>query len=297
MLLGPLLTIGTLLVPYMVWKYRLGHRQRIRVVMFASSALLGIFSILTGYTNYLTDEWATPGYVSLLLAGHDWYSVPYQFTYVRFGVVTSASIANVYLPLLPLIQVPYLDYRWFTLGLWGLLVFLVRKRYYASLAVGGPYFALMAANGFNDIIPLVFLTLAFVTLAGTPARITRYLSLGMKQFANVFVFLYYAVRRDWREAGITLTVTFLFLLPFLVWDWKSAICAPILYMPFHCENARYLTFDSVHTLINFGLWPVWAVAIYYRQLRAYFLRFDRRLYRLPTRIFSGPPRIAEQLTS
>src|SRR2546428_369068 len=119
--------------------------------------------------------------------------------------ILSATIWNVYLPLLPFVQVPYflLDYRWFTLTIWGLTVYAVRKRYYTSMTLGGQYPALMAANGFNDIIPLLFLTLAFVTFSGWRARTAQLLALGMKQFANAFVFVYHILRRDWRQAAIT----------------------------------------------------------------------------------------------
>src|SRR5205809_1023023 len=75
---APTLGLATLLVPYLIATYRLGHRETLRRILIGSSAVIGIFSILTGYVNYLTDEWATPQYVSLLLQGHDWYSVPLQ---------------------------------------------------------------------------------------------------------------------------------------------------------------------------------------------------------------------------
>lgn len=265
---APVLGIAALLFPYMIAKFRMGHREILRIGLFTSSAVLGVVSILTGFVNYLTDEFGTPQYVSLLLQGRDWYSVPLVFTYIRSGVTLQARISNVYLPLLPLVQVPYvwLDYRWFTLGVWGLLVYSLRHRYYASVALAGQYAAVMAANGFNDVIPLLFLTLAFVTFKGRRARAARYLSLGMKQFANIFVFAYYSLQRRWKEAGMTVLVTFLFLLPFLLWDWKSAICTPILDMPFYCNNTNNLTFNSVHSLINFAVWPVWVVAVFYPEL-------------------------------
>jgi hypothetical protein len=231
---------------------------------------------VTGLDN-LTDEWNTPRYVSLLFQGHDWYSVPLQFQYVVMGRLIRASTFNVYLPLLPFIQVPYvwLDYRWFTLGLWGLMVYAARKRYYTSIALGGQYPALMASNGFNDIVPLVFLTLAFVTFSGRRARTAQILSLGMKQFANAFVFLYHVVRRDWLQAGVTVLASVLFLLPFLVWDWKSAICTPILDMPPDCANTQNLTINSIHTDINFALWPVWILAVFYPALLAWTRRLSQ----------------------
>src|SRR5207245_10797167 len=67
---APALGLATLLVPYVVATFRLGHRETLRRILIGSSAVLGIFSVLTGYVNYLTDEWATPQYVSLILQGH-----------------------------------------------------------------------------------------------------------------------------------------------------------------------------------------------------------------------------------
>lgn len=282
---APVLGIATLLVPYFIATYRLGHRETLRRILIAGSSVIGVFSVFSGYVNYLTDEWATPQYVSLLLQGHDWYSVPLQFQYVKMGTLYSTTIWNVYLPLLPLIQVPYVwfDYRWFTLAMWGLLVYAVRKRYYASMTLGGQYPALMAANGFNDIIPLLFLTLAFVTFTGRRARAAQLLSLGMKQFANAFVFAYHILRRDWGQAAITVVVSVMFLLPFLIWDWKSAICTPVLDMPPSCQNFQNLTFNSVHSDINFALWPVWVVAIFYPNLIAASKRLSQRLFGIRTR--------------
>ncbi len=286
---APVLGLSTILVPYLIATYRLGHRQILRRVLVGSSAAIGIFSILTGYLNYLTDEWATPQYVSLLFQGQDWYSVPLQFQYVKMGTVVSATIWNVYLPLLPFMQVPYvwLDYRWFTLAMWGLMVHAVRKRYYASMALGGQYPALMSANGFNDVIPLLFLTLAFVTFTGRHAQAAKFLSLGLKQFANTFVFLYYVLRRDWREAGLTILASILFLVPFLIWNWKSAICTPILDMPPDCQSTENLLVNSVHARINFALWPVWVVAIFYPALRTAIIRLRQGLEDVRKRLWEA----------
>jgi hypothetical protein len=281
---APALGLATILVPYFIATYRLGHRKTLRRVLIGSSVAIGVFSIVTGYINYLTDEWATPYYVSILLGGRDWYAVPLQFQYARMGMLLNATIWNVYLPLLPFVQVPWLDYRWFTLGIWVLMVYAVRKRYYASMALGGQYPALMAANGFNDVLPLLLLTLAFVTLKGRPAQTAKFLSLGMKQFANAFVFFYHVLRREWLQAGLAVLATVLFLLPFLIWDWKSAICTPILDMPPDCQSTENLLVNSVHSRINFALWPVWVVAIFYPALRAATIQLSQRLGRFPNRL-------------
>jgi hypothetical protein len=281
---APILGLATLVVPYLIAIWRLGHRRTLRILLVGGSAVLAMFSVVTGYVNTLTDEWNTPQYVSLLFQGHDWYSVPLQFQYVFPGRLVRESTFNVYLPLLPFIQAPYvwLDYRWFTLAVWGLIVFAVRKRYYTSIALGGQYPAVMAANGFNDVIPLLFLTLAFVTFSGRRARTAQILSLGMKQFANAFVFVYHILRRDWRQAGITMVASILFLLPFLIWDWKSAICSPVLDMPPSCQNAQNLAFNSVHSDINFALWPVWIIAVFYPAILAWIARLNQELGKVRT---------------
>src|SRR5262245_7050366 len=99
---APVLGFTTLFVPYLVAKYRLGHRKTIFNVIVVFSVVLGIFSILSGYMNYLTDEEGTPQYVSLLLKGQNWYATPLQFQYVKslWGLGSTsevASIWNVYL--------------------------------------------------------------------------------------------------------------------------------------------------------------------------------------------------------
>ncbi len=265
LLSGPLLGLATLTVPYLIGTYRLGHRRTLRLFLIGSSSAVAVsalvFSTLTGYN--LTDEWwATPQYVSLLFQGHDWYSLP-----LRAGT----SIWNVYLPLLPFIQVPFswFDYRWFTLIMWCLMVYAVRRRYYTSITLGAQYPALMAASGFNDLVPLLFLTLAFVTFKGRPARAAEILSLGMKQFANIFVFIYHLAHQDWSQAGVTVVMSALFLLPFLLWDWKSAVCTPILYMPPDCQSTQTFMFNTIHTGVNFALWPVWVVAVFHPTLIAW----------------------------
>ena len=284
------LSSATLLVPYLVATYRLNHREAIRALLLGSSAALAIFSILTGYVNYLTDEWNTPQYVSLLLGGHNWYNTPLQFQYVKWGTLVRANSWNVYLPLLPFVQVPYvwLDYRWFAFLLWGLMVCAVRKRYYTSIALGGQYPAIMAANGFNDVVPLLFLTLGLVTFSGRRARATKFLVLGMKQFANTFLFLYHVLRRDWREAGLTLVVSVLFLLPFLAWDWKSAICTPVLDMPPDCQSSQAVI-DSLRVRINYGQWPVWVVAVFYPTLLTRIR--PRRILRNVSMVFRRRPNV------
>src|SRR5947208_15716204 len=73
---APTLGLATLLVRYLLATYRLGHRETLRRILIGSSAVIGICSALTGYVNYLTDQSATPEYVSPPLLGQYAYSVP-----------------------------------------------------------------------------------------------------------------------------------------------------------------------------------------------------------------------------
>jgi hypothetical protein len=135
----------------------------------------------------------------------------------------------------------------------------------------------MAANGFNDALPILILTLALLTFTGRNARVASYLALGLKQFANIFLFAYHVLRREWHEAIVTISVTLIFLSPFLVWDWRSAICSPILDMPPYCQDTQNLLIDAVHSRINFALWPVWIAAIFYPALLSSSKQFVQKI--------------------
>ncbi len=262
--------------------------------------VLAIASVLLG--NGMTDEWATtPRYAYTLLAGRDFYSTPTTFTYVQvlpflqYSSRTSITYDN-YLPLLTFLQVPGLDYRYFSIGCWLGMVYLVRKRFYAALTLGQPLFALYAANGFNDLVVLLLLTLAFVGYEGRRSRIAQVLSLGAKQFANAFVFVYYLLKRDVRGMVLTVLVTLAFLLPFLVWDASATICNAGLAAgdPSCLVRGGYFGIGEFLDHANYWLWPLWMAAIYHRSVLS-FLRSHPRwpgaswLYRWVTATSGGGP--------
>ena len=227
---------------------------------------LALVSVFTGGGNGLTDEpFTTPRYAGLLFSGHDPYNYPLIFNYVQYGQTIHSVSIYVYLPLLMFLQVPYVDYKVFAIACWLGIVALVRKDFYATVALGQPYVALMAASGFNDLPVLLLMTVGFVGIHGKRQKWAELLSLGCKQFANVVVFLYYVFQRDWRNAFVTAGVTAAFLLPFLYWDWTSTICHAGVYdrLSFCARYSSYIPWA-----LNYSLYPLWAAAIFYPAILA-----------------------------
>jgi hypothetical protein len=288
---GPIL-LGVSAFLFVILYHRLGGSRdpsHLRILV-GLGLVLAIASVVLG--NGMTDEWATtPRYAQTLLAGHDFYTTPTRFTYVQvlpflqYSTRVSVTYDN-YLPLLTFLQVPGLDYRYFSIGCWLVMVYLVRKDFFAAFTLGQPLVALYAANGFNDLVVLLLLTLAFVGFEGRKSRVAQLLALGAKQFANVFVFLYYLVKRDLRGMALTVLGTLAFLLPFLVWDWSATLCNAGLAAgdPSCLVRGGYFSIGEFLDHANYWLWPLWAAALYHRPVLAFLRSHPRwpgaiRLYR------------------
>lgn len=157
------------------------------------------------------------------------------------------------------LQGPGLDYKWFAVGCWVVMVLLVRRRFDIAAMLAQPYVAMIAANGFNDLVVLVFMTLAFVGYEGRRQKWAEWLTLGMMQFANLFALAYYMLRRDWRNTLITAGVSAAFVLPFLLWTGPAVLCPAILAdrLP-GCTGGGGPSY-----LLNYSVWVIWAVAIFY----------------------------------
>jgi hypothetical protein len=256
------LTIGAFALVFPVIVRRLGVPRRegfIRFLLVAGLAF-GIVSVLTGWGNGLTDEpFTTPRFITLLQAHQDPYVVPLVFNYVQYGQTVHSYSIYPYLPLLMFLQIPGLDYKWFTLGCWVAMVLLVRKRFDAGSYLAQPYVVVMAASGYNDFPVLLLLTVAFVGFWGRRQRWAQLLALGAKQFANVIVVLYYLVRRDWKNVLVTLGVTVAFILPFVIWSGPVVLCPTVFADRLSsCPNG-----GTAEYLLNYALWPVWVLAIFY----------------------------------
>jgi putative flippase GtrA len=256
------ISLGAFALMFPVAVRQLSVPRRIGFIYFLLGAgiVFSIGSVLTGAANGLTDEpFTTPRYVSLLFAHQDPYLVPLVFNYVQYGQTFHSQSVYLYGPLLMFFQIPGLDYKWFAVGCWGIMVLLVRKRFDVAVMLAQPYVAIMAASGYNDLVVLVFMTLAFVGYEGRRQKWAEWLSLGMKQFANLFALAYYLFRRDWRNTLLTAGISAAFILPFVLWSGPAVLCPAILAdrLP-SCSGGGAPSY-----LLNYSLWVVWAVAIFY----------------------------------
>lgn len=256
------LSLGAFALTFPVLVRRLGVPRGPRFVDFllVVGVALGVLSILTGWANGLTDEpFTTPRFAGFTLAGHNPYTTQLVFSYQQYGRTLFSSSHYVYLPLLMFLQFPGVDYKWFTLTSWGLVVLLCRRRFDAGAALGQPYVLLVAASGYNDLPVLLLLTLGFVGLGGRRVKWAEYLALGCKQFANAFVVLYYLVQRRWRETAVTLLVSAAFLVPFVVWGGTAVLCPAVFADRFPSCGAA----AQAGVLLNYPVWAVWVVAVFY----------------------------------
>lgn len=267
--------IGAFALAFPVIVRRLGVPRRVSFVYFllAVGVALGILSILTGWGNGLTDEpFTTPRFALFTLGGHDPYVTQLVFTYQQYGKTLSSQSYYLYLPLLMFLQVPGIDYKWFTLACWVGMVLLARKNFDTASMLAQPYVLLIAASGYNDLPVLLLLTLGFVGLGGRRQKWAEYLSLGCKQFANAFVIVYYVVRRRWADSLITLGVSAAFLVPFVLWSGPAVLCPSV----FADRLSACTAGASAGLLLNYPVWAVWVVAVFYLPAMAIWVAWSSR---------------------
>jgi hypothetical protein len=259
---GTVLLVGVLAAFVLACRWGL-HRDRAFLGVWVAVALsLGVFSVLTGRLNGLTDEpYATPAFVRLL---PNLYGQTLHLAYTQYGTPETLASTYIYLPLLTLVQFPGVDYRWVALAAWLATVYLTRASGAAVLLVGSPFVGLLAANGFNDFVPFLVLTLSFVTLSGTRSRVAEVIALGLKQLANAVVVLYYLWHRRWGRAIFAVGVTVLFLLPFALLAPAGVVCHAIL-----LDSSPACSVGGSSTLIvgglghlNYFAWVLWLLAIF-----------------------------------
>lgn len=257
-----IVALGAYALGFPVMVRRLGIPRRPEFVAFLLLAglVFGVVSILTGWANGLTDEgFTTPHFAGFLLAGHDPYTTAMTFAYIVYGKHVVSTSYYVYLPLLMFLQVPGFPYKGFSLACWAATVLVVRRRFDAATMLGQPYVMLVAANGYNDPVVLLLLTIGLAGVEGHRSKWAEWLALGCKQFANVFVLAYYAVRRDWRNLLATACVSAAFIVPFLLWGGTAVVCPALLAnRPASCPHT-----GGIQLLINYPVWPVWVVAVFY----------------------------------
>jgi hypothetical protein len=260
---------GTLIFVVVLGCFALAYRWNLHrdsgflVTWVALSLAVAVFSILSGLGNGLTDEpYFMPAFIQLW---PNLYGSSLHLHYYQMGSGEHYSISYfVYLPLLSLIWIPGIDYRWLCVGAWLATVWAARRTGPSVTILGSPWVALLAANGFNDFLPLLALTLTFVTLAGWKSKAAELVSLGLKQFANVIVVLYHAWNRQWRDAIIAVVATALFLLPFAILSPGGVWCHAILVESQPCNGfaTGFYSGGAILSHINYVLYPIWIAAIF-----------------------------------
>jgi putative flippase GtrA len=246
----------------LAYRWRLLRHSTFLGAWVGVSLALALFSVLTGHWNGLTDEpYTTPAFARLW---PNLYGSPLHLVYYQYGSGPYSFMDyNVYLPLLTFIQAPGVDYRWVTLGAWLLMVWWVRKSGATVTLLAAPWVGLLAANGFNDFVPLAALTATFVALSGWRSRLAEVLSLGLKQFANIIVVAVHLWRRRWSDALLAVGVTVAFLAPFVYLDPSAVWCHVVLASPSGCAGAGGLTSVPVAmSHLNYLLWPAWLLAVF-----------------------------------
>jgi putative flippase GtrA len=248
-----------LMFPVAVRQLRVPRRVGFVYFLLGAGIAFSIVSVLTGAGNGLTDEpYTTPRYVGLLLSHQDPYVVPLVFNYVQYGQTLHSHSIYLYGPLLMFFQVPGTDYKWFAVACWALMVLVVRKRFDIAVMLAQPYVAIIAASGYNDLVVLLFMTVAFVGFAGTRQKWAEWLSLGLKQFANLIVLVYYAINRDLRNFLLTAAISLAFILPFYLWSGSAVLCPAIV-----ADRLPMCAGGSPSYLLNYSVWVVWVVAVFY----------------------------------
>ncbi len=264
-----LLALGTYLLAY---RWGLVHDRAFLAAWIGVAVVASVFSLVVGPLNGLTDE----PYVMPVLAGAwpNLYGSTLSVTYVQYGrTFTEAPLYNVYLPFLPYLRLPFVNYKWTSLGAWMASLYLLRRRDEALTLWGGFWVGLMAANGFNDYVPFLFLTLAFVRPTGPWAKVAEYVGLGLKQFANVVIVGVHLYRRQWRDAAIAVGVTAAILAPFAYLSPGGVWCHAILIESTNCGGNPGPVFGAaVLSHVNYPLWLLYVAAVfgagYVRGLRA-----------------------------
>ncbi|MFY9717775.1 MAG: hypothetical protein WAK40_07595 [Thermoplasmata archaeon] len=277
-------TLSSLAVPRAV--RRAGIRWESALPWLGGGSLaLAVVSVVTGIGNGGTDENRTTiAFLGELVRGHDPYTTLLVLHY-RVSVLNlwHRSVGSVsydpYLPLLMFLQVPgtgYLGYDALCLACWGGLLYVVRKDEIAALSLATPMVALVAANGFNDLPVLFLTTLALRGGLGRSGSVLEFVTYGLKQFANVFWIVFYAVQQRWWSVLGVLAGTLVIAAPFLIWHPHGFLCQALTFGAAPGCAAPGGRPVGLYPHWNYYLWILWGVALFEVPLVAWASRQRRR---------------------
>src|SRR5580658_960359 len=241
-------------------------------LLIAIGGTVAVVSVLTGVLNGFSDEpYSTPAYASL---GWSLYARPVAFSYVQYGTLHFERSYDVYLPLLTFVQVPGLDYRWVALAVWGASVVLLRKNPIGCAGFATAWIPVLAANGQNDFVPLLALTVALAVPLGRYRWPAGVVALALKQLANVVVVAYHLARREYASAALAVVITAAILAPFFVIDPSGVWCHVIVGDPGTACMGHPWTFFVFKR--NYWLYPSWVGVVFFRPLSARLTAWVRR---------------------
>ncbi len=231
---------------------------RLVLLLALVGAVLAVVSILTGWLNGFSDEpYTTPAYAAL---GWNLYTQPIHIVYLQYGVAHTETSFYVYLPLLTYLQVPGLDYRWVALGAWGAALCLLRRRPFAAAGFSAAWIPLLAANGQNDFVPLLALTVALALPTLRNRFWAEVVALAVKQPANIVVFFYHLLRREYLRAVAAIAITVAILAPFLYLAPGAVVCHVLVGDPGTTCAGHPWTFFVFKR--NYWLYPAWAAVVF-----------------------------------
>ena len=163
---------------------------------------------------------------------------------------------------------------------WGGSVYLLRRDPVAAGGFAAPWIPLLAANGQNDFVPLLALTVALaVPLSRYGGWLAEVVALALKQLANVVVVAYHLARREYVRALAAAAVTAAVLLPFLWIDAGAVYCHVIVGAPGNGCVGHPWTFFIFKR--NYWLYPSWVAVVFHRPLGRAFDRFQSWAVRRP----------------
>jgi hypothetical protein len=160
------------------------------------------------------------------------------------------------------------------------MVYVVRRDEVASLALVSPFVALLAANGFTDLPVLFLVTLSLRGWTGPKARVVELLTLGMKQFANLFWLVYYLVRRDVLRALLVVGVTVAFAAPFVVWHATGVWCTAVTFgLSPGCTSVpgSSKALSDLYSHWNYYVWILWVLVLFDGEIRQWVRRWTARV--------------------
>jgi hypothetical protein len=233
---------------------------------------VAVVSVVTGLLNGLSDEpYSTPAYAAL---GWHLYTQPVVFSYTQYGTVHFENSYDVYLPLLTFVQVPGLDYRWVSLAAWAGGVYLLRRDPFAAAGFATPWIPLLAANGQNDFVPLLALTVALGIRLPRGQWAAEVVALALKQLANVVVVFYHLFRREYFRAALAVVITLAILAPFLYIDPTAVWCHVFVGDPGNGCMGNPWTFFVFKR--NYWLYPSWALVVFHQPIGRFLDRVRKR---------------------